>query len=388
MKPTKFQEIIRAEGGDGWLLTDFRGRDPLSYKVLGISPEPLASRRWFYYVPARGKAIRLVSAVEATRLDGLPGEKRIYKDHLTLRRELRRLCEDRKIIMNYSPLGAVPYISFVDAGTLELIQAAGGEVVSSKDALQHLFALKDGAKKLQKRAAQLVDQVRRDAFTLIGRAAKKGGVHELAIQEFILDSFNKKGLVTNHAPIVGVNEHPADPHFELTAKNSRRIKPGDAVLIDLWAKLKKRGAIYFDSTWVGFVGSKPPAEYLKVFRTVLAARDAAINLVVKSYQAGRKVRGCEVDRAAREVIEMARFGRYFVHRTGHSIGEDTHGDGANIDGFETYDDRELIKGSSFSIEPGIYLPGRFGIRSETDLYIDSKGKVEVVGELQRELLYL
>jgi Xaa-Pro dipeptidase len=388
MSIQKIQQILRTEGVDGWLFCDFRGRDPLAYQVLGLPKEPIASRRWFYYVPAQGRAVRLVSAVESTRLSELPGEQRVYATFAELAKALKRVVSGQKILMHYSPKGAVPYVSFVDAGTIELVRSAGAKVLSAKDALQHIFALPDEAKALQAKAAKLVDRVRSEAFQLIGRGASGKGVHEIEVQEHILDSFKKLNLITAHHPIVGVNEHPADPHFELTKKNSKRIKAGDKVLIDLWAKLNRPGAVYFDSTWVGFVGKAPPQDYARAVTVVFSARDAAIEAVCKAYAAGRAICGFEVDAAARGVIKRAGYSRYFVHRTGHSISEELHSNGANMDGYETHDDRRVIPGSTFSIEPGVYIPGKFGIRSETNLFIDSRGEVSVVGELQRELICL
>lgn len=382
----KIQSILRSEGVDGWLFCDFRGRDPLAYKVLNLEKEPVASRRWFYFVPASGRPIRVVSAVESSRLATISGELVVYRTYAELCKALARIVHGKKILMHYSPKGAVPYISFADAGTVELVRGAGAKVFSAKDALQHVFALPDEAKAMQAKAAKLVDGVRSRAFQLIAKHAPRKGIHEIEIQDYILAEFKRLNLITAHHPIVGANEHPADPHFELTSKNSRRIRSGDTVLIDLWAKLNKPEAVYFDSTWMGFVGNNPPSDFMRAFKAVINARDAAIEAVCRAYASGKKIHGFEVDSAARNVIKRAGYAKYFVHRTGHSIAEELHSDGANMDGFETHDDREIIRGSTFSIEPGIYIPKRFGIRSETNLYVDSKGEVSVVGELQRELV--
>ena len=218
MEVTKIQHILKHEGVDGWLLSDFRGRDPLAYKVLGLAIEPLASRRWFYYIPASGKPVKLVSAVESARLDELKGEKRIFATYAELKRALERLVGGRKVLAHYSPQGKVPYISFLDAGTYQLIRAVGARITSAQDALQKLFSLGAHAQRSQRQAAVLVDGVRREAFNMIFKHADKKGVHEIEVQSFILRKFEKLDLITNHAPIVGANEHPADPHFELTAK--------------------------------------------------------------------------------------------------------------------------------------------------------------------------
>jgi Xaa-Pro aminopeptidase len=393
MNPTEriadIQAAVRAEGLDGWLFHDFHNRDLLGYRILGIDGAKFTSRRWFYLVPAEGEPIRLVSRVEPSRLDALPGEKRFYLSWRELADGLRGLVGGRRVAMQYSPEDAIPYVSIVDAGTVELVRAAGAEVVSSANLVQVFEAVIDDAGfETHLEAGRRIHRIKDEAFARIGAALRAGeAVTEYDIQRFILRRFEEDGLdCMGENPIVGVNDHPSDPHFEPTPQNCRVIKTGDTILIDLWAKLAVPGSIFFDITWCGYAGTTPPPKYAGIFRVVRDARDAAVAFVRDRFSAGNGCAGWEVDDACRNVVRAAGWGDFFVHRTGHSIGIQVHGNGANIDNLETRDERSLRPGLCFSVEPGIYLPGEMAARSEINVFIRPGGEVVVTGEAQRELI--
>jgi Xaa-Pro dipeptidase len=391
---TRLDEISIALGDaqfDGWLFYDFRLSDPLAYRILGLSEDGIATRRWFCYVPAHGKPLAIVSAVEAHRLDALGAEKIVYCSHDEMIAALRKVLGGaRRIAMDYSPGCAIPYVSRVDAGTVEIIRAMGIEVVTAADLIQRFEAtLTREQLGSHQRAARALRMIVDETFAEIAHLTSADrSVSELSVQESVMARFAARGLVTHAPPIVAVNEHSADPHYGPTAKNDRAIRRGDFVLLDLWAKESASDSIYADFTWVAFVGDKVPVEHARIFKIVADARDAAVSLVQRRVAAGDPVSGREADRAARSVIEAAGFGDAFVHRTGHSIGREVHGTGANLDSLETLDDRTLIDNTCFSVEPGIYLPGKFGVRSELDMTIEN-GRATVSGEpRQREITAL
>ncbi|MGA9121069.1 MAG: M24 family metallopeptidase [Bacteroidota bacterium] len=385
------QAALRAHKMDGWLFTDFRNRDFLAYKVLGLNFEKMNTRRWFYYIPAKGVPKKIVSIVEKHKLDDLPGSTMVYLSWEQLHAALKKTLGGKKsIAMQYSPKNNVPYVSLVDGGTVELIKGFGHKLVSSADLVQMFVSvISEEGYRTHKQAGAAMDRIRAEAFEEIRRAVRSGVLKtEYEIQQFIMRRFGEENLTTYDPPMVGTNDHPADPHFDTTAANARPIKQGDTVLIDMWAKLNTPGAIYYDITWVGFVGQDPPPKYQKIFQTVRNARDAAIAFVQDHFAKGKPCYGWEVDDACRAVVKKAGFGKYFVHRTGHSITEDTHGNGVNIDNLETKDDRRLMPGCCFSIEPGIYLEGEMAARSEINMFIRHDGTAEVTGEKQEELVLL
>ena len=388
MQLARIQEALRERGIDGWLCCDFRNRDGLAYGVLGLDFGKLSTRRWYYFIPAKGAPRKLVSAVEEHRLDALPGAARVYLSWKELHAGLKRLLgANKRIAMQYSPLNNVPYVSVVDAGTVELVKRLGHKIVSSADLVQIFVALigPEGYR-THKEAGAAVDRIRAEAFARIGAAVRSGnGATEYDIQQYIMRRFDEEGLVTDSPPMVGTNERPADPHFDLTRANTRSFAHGDTVLLDLWAKRNVPGAIYYDITWCGYIGT-PPAKYVEIFDVVRRARDAAVAFVADRFAAGAACRGWEVDDVCRGVVKKAGYGKFFRHRTGHSIGEETHGNGVNIDNLETKDERALMPGCCFSIEPGIYLPGEMGVRTEVDVFIRDDGTPEVTGEIQRELV--
>ncbi|MBU8920538.1 MAG: M24 family metallopeptidase [Bacteroidales bacterium] len=386
------QKALKEKGVDGWLFYDFHNRDHLAYRILGLDFEKMTSRRWFYFIPAEGEAVRLVHRVEMSKLDSLPGKKVYYHPWEELHAKLREILgEPKSIAMQYSPLNNIPYTSIVDAGTVELIRSCGHEVVSSSDLVQLFEAIidEDGYQSHLK-ACDIIQGIKNEAFAQIDSAIKEGrDVTEYEIAQYILRRFDEEGIDPGHdIPIVGANDHPANPHFEPTEDGSYTFKKGDCVLIDLWGKCKEPGSIFYDITWCGFIGTDPPAKYVEIFNTVRDARIAAVEFVRKCFAEDRPCFGWEVDDACRNVVKEAGYGDYFIHRTGHSIGEEVHGNGVHIDNLETKDERQLVPGICFSIEPGIYLEGEMATRSEIDLFITLDGEVVVAGDEQTDLILM
>lgn len=387
MNVSEIQKALREEKVDAWLFFDHHQRDPLAYRVLKLAPGRTVTRRWYYLIPTQGEPRGLVHAIESGVLAGLPGSMQIYSSWGAQMDGLKRLLTGcRRVAMQYSPNCSIPYVSMVDGGTLELVRSAGVEVVSSANLIQ-LFESRWTAEQLEMHleAGRRVDRVRAAAFQKIGVALKAGeAITEWQVNRFIRDGFAKAGLITDHGPIVGVNANMSNPHYEPEAQGSLPIRKGDAVLIDMWAKLDRPGAVYYDITWTGFCGSEPPKAIQNIFDIVTGARDRAIHRVQTAVSRNEVLHGFDVDDACRGHINEKGFGEYFVHRTGHSIGEEVHGTGANMDNLETHDERRIIAGTCFSIEPGVYLP-EFGIRSEVNMYVGT-GQAQVTGEIQQKLV--
>ena len=380
------QKALRDAKLDGWLFYDFRHRDPIAHRILGLPMESMATRRWFYLVPAKGEPRKLVHRIEAAMLDSLPGSKLIYAGQDELRKNLPRLlARTKKVAMQYSPKNAIPYVSMVDAGTVELVRSHGRKVVSSADLVQVFEACWTPAQyQSHVEAGRVIDRVREGAFLEAAQHVRSGtALSEYDLQQWVLEQFQRNGIVTDEPPIVAVGPHGGDPHYEPKAGSSSPIREGDLLLLDMWGKRNAPGSVYYDITWMGYLGAAVPDKFAKVFRVVRDARDRAIAFVRENVAAGRSIEGWQVDRAAREVIRKAGYAKHFVHRTGHSIGEDVHGNGANMDGLETQDVRRIIPSTCFSIEPGIYLP-EFGVRSEVNVYVDSR-EARVTGAIQTEI---
>jgi Xaa-Pro aminopeptidase len=385
----EIQEALKSEKLDGWLFFDHHQRDPLAYRVLGFSPASHVTRRWYYFIPAGGDPRGLVHRIESGMLNALPGEKIKYSSWTEQVDGLKRILgNSRRVAMQYSPQCAIPYVAMVDAGTVELVRGLGVDVASSAELIQHFEARwSRAAFESHLEAGRRVDRVRREAFEMIGaRTQNAASVEELEVKRFIRDRFAKAGLATDHGPIVGVNENASNPHYEPSDGVTRPIRRGDFVLIDMWAKLDQPGSVYYDITWTGYCGPDPRPEIRKVFEIVSGARDRAIERVQEAVRAGQPVRGFEVDDAARGYIASQGFGEYFTHRTGHSIGQEVHGNGANMDNLETHDERRIVPSTCFSIEPGIYLQD-FGVRSEVNVFVDERD-ARVTGEIQRELVLI
>lgn len=389
MELEKIQREIRDQKLDGWLFFDHHVRDPLAYRVLGLSAARTPTRRWYYLIPAEGRPLGLVHRIESTMLDSLPGEKIPYSRWTEQVEGVRRLTSGlQRVAMQYSPLCAIPYVSMVDAGTVELVRGVGVEVVSSAELIQAFEARwTPEALESHLEAGRRVDRVRAEAFALIHERTRNGvPLSEVDVKHFVLDGFAKAGMVTDHGPIVGVNANASNPHYEPTGDHTAPIRTGDWVLLDMWAKLDRPGAVYYDITWTAFCGDHPTDEMRNVFAVVTGARDAGIRRVQNAIAAGQPLYGWQVDDATRGFIESRGFGQYFTHRTGHSIGEEVHGNGANMDNLETHDERRVSPWSGFSIEPGVYLPS-FGVRSEINMFVGDR-EARVTGEIQREMALL
>ncbi|MBZ5513265.1 MAG: M24 family metallopeptidase [Acidobacteriia bacterium] len=380
------QSALSAAKLDGWLFYDHHRRDPIAYRVLGINPA-MCTRRWYYLIPASGEPFKLVHRIERGTLDALPGAVHEYSSWREQRGELALMLEGKKkLAMQYSRLNDIPYIGLVDAGTVELVKSHGVEVVSSADLVQ-LFEARwsEAALESHLEAGKAVHLLVRQAFEYIRdsvRAGKSTGEYE--VQQEIFHLYESCGIQSDEPLAVSVNENTGNPHYSPTAASSRPIRQNDFVLIDAWAKLRMPGAVYFDITWTGYVGEQVPARYTEIFDVVKEARDTAVDFVQQAVRQGRPIRGYQVDDAARGVITRHGYGEYFIHRTGHSIGEDVHGNGANMDNFEMHDERRIIPCTGFSIEPGIYLP-EFGVRSEVNAYVEEH-EARVTGEIQQAII--
>lgn len=376
------QRSLKEFGMDGWLFYFFRDNDALAPRILKL-PAGHMTRRWFYYIPAKGEPVKLVHRIEMSVLDALPGEKTVYLGWRELEQKLKAMLGSAKTVaMQYSQDNAVPYISRVDAGTVELIRKLGVDVVSSGDLVQ-VFEARWNAEQLRAHL-EAVENLRKivfEGFAEIRRLISAGEpVNEYMIQQFIYNAYDRYGMESDSPPIVAVNQNSGLPHYQPTESVFSEMKMGDFVLFDIWAKKRHpSNSVYADITWTGFIGETVPQKYEDVFKIVAGARDAAVDYVTKRVKEGVKMRGAEVDDVTRKFISDRGYGDDFVHRTGHSIGsEHVHGNGANIDNLETQDTRQLIPGTAFSIEPGIYL-AEFGIRSEIDVYI-SDDEVIVGGQ--------
>jgi len=385
---SEIQADLQVAKIDGWLFYDFRGRDPIAHRILDL-PHAMRTRRWFYLIPAKGTPQKLVHKIETESLISLPGDTLYYSGQDELHKALKKILKRAKnVAMQYSPKNAIPYVAMVDAGTVELVRSCGAKVVTSADLVQKYEACWTSVQ-LQSHleAGKAVDRIVRDAFERAARAVRENKpLTEVALQQWILAEFEKADMTTDEGPDVAVNAHASDPHYAPSNERPTEIKQGDLLLLDVWGKLKLPGSVYYDVAWVGYLGAKVPEKYAKVFRVLVEARDKAIALIQSSVAAGKPLQGWQVDKAARGVLEKAGYGKYFIHRTGHSIGQTVHGNGVNMDGLETYDSRHLIPRTCNSVEPGIYMP-EFGMRSEVNVYIGDR-EARVTGAVQKEILPL
>lgn len=383
------QAALRDAGLDGWLFFDHHLRDPLAYRVLGLKTAGHVTRRWYYFIPAEGEPRGLVHGIESGILNDLPGPKTRYADWRRQHAGLRDILGGaRRVAMQFSPLCAVPYVANVDAGTVDLVRAQGVEVVSSAELIQLFEARWTPAMlEMHLEAGRRMDRVRAEAFEHVAQALSGGtAIDEFSVQQFVLRRMTESKLITDCAPIVGVNANASNPHYAPSAADCAPVRRGDLLLLDMWAKLDDPDAAYYDITWMAFCGQEPPARMREVFDIVAGARDAGIRFVQDSVTAGRTIRGFEVDDVVRGHIAGHQLAEYFYHRTGHSIGRECHGNGANMDNLETHDERIVMARSCFSVEPGVYLP-EFGVRSEVDVYVDERS-ARVTGEKQTELICL
>ncbi len=368
------QKYLQQQKLDGWLIYDFAGLNKVALEIIDLGGH-FISRRWFYYIPAQGEPVLLLHKIETTNFPAIAGKQVTYAGRHELVARLGDIIrKGSRIAMEYSPENAIPTVSYVDAGTFELIRQFGAEIVSSANLVQYFTCrLDDEGLASHKRAVTALYDIQAEAFQLIESKLKSDGkVSEYAIQQFITGRFREHGFVSNSEPIVARNGNASNPHYSPSAQVTDIIRPGDCILIDLWAKEDKPGAIYGDITWCGFAGQNPPEQYVEIWTVARDAREAGLALLQQAHDQGKTVQAFEIDAAVRAHITEKGYGEYFFHRTGHSIGEDDHGKGANIDDYESRDLRDIIPGLLFSIEPGIYLPD-FGIRTEIDVYYDTDG---------------
>jgi len=384
------QAALTADGLDAWLLYDFHGSNPIASEVTGVGRSGhLATRRWYYLIPATGEPRGLVHAIERDVLAHLPGTVARYAGRDELERGLRELVRGvHRVAMEYSPNGAIPYLGRVDAGTIEQLRAFGIDVVSSGDLVQRFAAVWDArAIDTHMHASEKLYRVKDRAFAAIRERLRAGTpTTEYDIQQQMTGWFRDEGLVSDSPPIVAAAGNGGNPHYMPSATEHRPIHPDEMVLLDLWGKLDRPGAVFADITWVGFTGTRPHDRHIQVFNTVATARDAAVALVMNAVAGARQLQGWEVDRAASTVLRGAGFGAHVLHRTGHSLGESVHGNGVNMDDYETHDDRRLLAGTGFTIEPGLYFDD-FGVRSEINMLVRDRDAV-VTGPLQTEILAL
>ena len=385
----RIQKILLDFEIPAWLFYDFQGQDQIARRILKFTRNSHETRRWFYLVPARSAPVKLVHKIEIHTLNHLPGNMISYAGWRELESALQKILEQYPTVaMQYSPNNAIPYISKVDAGTVEMIRRAGTEVVSSADLIQQLEAVwSETQLKSHIKAAESLRKIVDLTFQEIGKRARTSqGTTETEIQSFMMELFLFNNLTTDHPPIVAVNEHSGNPHYAPSQKNLTLIKEGDFVLLDLWGKLKEPiDAVYADITWTGFIGKEASQKHQEIFEIVSDARNEAVKFIENAVMNNQPIYGWQVDDVTRNYITEHGYGKNFFHRTGHSIGTDVHFTGANIDNYETRDTRRLIPHTCFSIEPGIYLP-EFGIRSEIDLYIDTRSILVTGKPVQTEIV--
>jgi len=383
------QQALKEEGLDGWLLYDFHGSNPVARRLADIGSGIKTTRRWYYMIPASGEPRKLVHAIESFNLDHLQGAKTVYSQRDTLASGLKSVLSGAKrVAMEYSPGNNIPYISRVDAGTVEAVRQLGVDVVSSGDLVQRFEAIwSDEQLATHRDASDRLYRIKDRAFAFIRDARQRQrAITELDVQREMVRWFDEEGLVTDGPPVVAAQENAGDPHYGPSEQKHRAINDGEVVLLDLWGKLPGTGAVFADITWVGFTAAEVPAKYVKAFNAARDGRDAAIALVQERVGAGKGIRGFEVDRACRTVLEQAGFGPHFVHRTGHSLGMEVHGNGVHMDDYETHDERRLIPGTGFTIEPGVYSK-EFGVRTEINMYVGARAAT-VTGPSQTEFVRL
>ena len=384
------QDALKKANLDGWLLYDFHGSNPIAARLAGlVGGAHMTTRRWYYLIPAQGQPRGLVHAIEPHNLDQLPGDKTVYAGRQQLDSGLTHLLTGmRRIAMEYSPMCAIPYLSRVDAGTAEAIRAKGVEIFSSGDLVQQFEASWTPAQLASHQTASAaLYRIKDRAFEMAAAAVRaRRAVSEYDLQQQMVKWFEEEGLISDSAPVVAVDGNAGNPHYLPTAEQSRAISADQVLLLDLWGKTREPGAVFADITWVGVTAAQVPGETARAFGAIAEARDAAVRLVQDATRAGRELRGWEVDRAARDVLEQRGYGERILHRTGHSLGEHVHGNGVHMDDYETHDDRRLIPGTGFTIEPGVYSE-EFGVRTEINMFVGAR-EAEVTGPLQREIVPL
>jgi len=384
------QDALRKANLDGWLLYDFHGSNPIAARIAGLpGGAHMTTRRWYYLIPAHGRPRGLVHAIERHNLDQLPGDKTVYAGRQQLDIGLTNLLQGvSRVAMEYSPMCAIPYLSRIDAGTAEAVRAKGVEIFSSGDLVQQFEAswTADQLASHQVASAALY-RIKDRAFASAASAVRAGrALSEYELQQQMVEWFDEEGLISDSAPVVAIDANAGNPHYLPTVDRARSISADQVLLLDLWGKTTEPGAVFADITWVGVTGSRVPAETARAFEAIAEARDAAVQLVEEAARQGRDIRGWEVDQAARQVLERLGYGDHILHRTGHSLGEDVHGNGVHMDDYETHDDRRLIPGTGFTVEPGLYFE-TFGVRTEVNVF-RGEHEATVTGPRQQEVVTL
>lgn len=390
LEVTAIQEALRSSKLDGWLLYDFHGSNPIAGQLAGLGGGGhMTTRRWYYLIPARGEPRGLVHAIERQNLDHLPGQKAVYAGREQLEAGLDGLLAGMtRVAMEYSPMCAIPYLSRVDAGTAEAVRSRGVEILSSGDLVQQFEARWSPAQlETHREASRALYRIKDRAFETAASALRAGrGLTEYQLQQQMVTWFDEEGLVSDSAPVVAVGGNAGNPHYLPAATGSRAVVRDEVLLLDLWGKRREPGAVFADITWVGVTSSRATDSVAQAFRAVADARDAAVALVEVAAREGRDLRGWEVDREARGVLNGRGYGEHVLHRTGHSLGESVHGNGVHLDDFETHDERRILPGTGFTVEPGVYFD-TFGIRSEINVY-RSEREALVTGPRQTDLVLL
>jgi Xaa-Pro dipeptidase len=372
----KIQALLKKFNLDGWLFYNFQNRNYIAQMILNINPREYFTRRWFYFIPKDGEPIKLLSRVEPNKLEHLEGKKLLYSTWKEMIEKLKEILKNSKTIaMEYSKNSSIPYISIIDAGTYEIIKSLSVEIVSSADLVQMFFIISENQIKTHYQAGEIIKSALFEVFNNLGKFT-----YEFEVSDFIYNKLIENNLTTDgDFPIFAIGENSSNPHYMPTKDKSRKIEKENPFLIDIWARLNQENSIYYDITWVGYYGNKVPDDYKKIFEIVKSARDLAVEYINSKLEKNLEIFGYEVDDVVRSYIAQRGYGNYFIHRTGHSIGKFVHYFNVNIDNFETYDNRRIINGCLFSIEPGIYIDGKFGIRLEIDVYIkDNKAVITTI----------
>jgi Xaa-Pro dipeptidase len=391
MNLEEIQRALREQKLDAWLFYDHHHRDPIAYRVLGLSETMHVTRRWYYVIPAEGEPRRLVHRIEQGRLDTLPGSKGVYSSWQELEQGLEAMLGPyQRLAMEYSPRNAIMYVSMVDAGTVEVLREMGKTIVSSADLVSEFEAVLNESQIASHYEAQrALDAILLEGFAEIGRRLRPhsgtaGRLTEYDMVVWFQEAMRRADLVWENGPNVSVNENSSDSHYEPTLEKTKAIGEGDFLLVDIWAKKNRPGTCFYDITWTGVVGRQPSEAEQEVFDAVRNARDAAVYVIRDAFEQQRPIAGWEADDATRRVIRSAGYAENFTHRTGHNISKELHGSGAHLDNLETHDERRILPFTCFSVEPGVYLP-KFGIRSEVNM-MTTKTSAEVTGRIQDRLV--
>jgi Xaa-Pro dipeptidase len=389
-KIERIQELLRDQEADGWLFYDYHGSNRFTRQLLSISPHKVLTRRFFYWIPKEGMPQKIVHKIESNSLDQLPGQTHLYLSWKELELALKKVLQGKKtLLMEYSPKNAIPQVSVIDAGLFELVTGVGVKIESSANLLQHFTSILDEkqiASHLEA-AAVLEKSVSRAWELIADRVRKKQKLTEYQVQQFLLEEFKARHCLTEEGPICAVNSHSAQPHYMATPKSAQQIKEGDFILIDLWCKKNEEASVYADITRVAVAAAQPTEKQKKIFETVFGAQKKAIDFMRSRVESGKSIQGYEVDDVCRNFIKEQGYGDFFTHRTGHDIDTQVHGSGANFDNLETEDQRQILSGMCFSVEPGIYLANEFGVRLETNILI-LPDTIKITGGMEEKVLCL